>query len=95
MSRMSESKSVRSMIERLVRSVVREETRDCVRAYKAVVVSAPSSGVCSVQLIGDTSVLSLPYSSKCSGVSVGEVVWVAVLFGSMRNAIVWETADFQ
>lgn len=95
MAKLEEAKEFRKAIESVAREVIAQETKDCLRVYKAKVTSAPSGGVCSVQLVGDTTTLTIPYSSKASSVSVGAVVWVAVLFNDMRNAIVWETADFR
>lgn len=95
MENLQQASALRAMLSDIVREVVREETRDCLRVYKAVVTSAPNGSVCSVRLVGDTTVLSLPYSSKVANVSAGSVVWVAVLFGNLRNGIVWETSNFR
>lgn len=95
MDKLQKSQELTSEMKNLIKKTVESATRDCFRVYKAEVVSAPSNGLCTVQLIGDSTALSLPYSSKCASVSVGSVVWVAVLFGSFRNAVVWETADFR
>ena len=90
-----DAKEVRKAIAAVVREEVEELTRDCFRVRKAVVTSAPNGSVCRVQLVGDDTILALPYSSRAASVSAGDVVWVAVLGPSMRNAIVWETADFR
>ena len=95
MSLLSDAKEVRSAIAAIVRDEIERQTGDCFRVRKAVVKSSPNGSTCSVQLIGDDTTLALPYSSKVSSVSVGSVVWVAVLGPSMRNAIVWETANFR
>ena len=95
MSLLSDAKEVRAAIEAIVRDEIDRETRDCFRVRKAVVTTAPNGTKCSVKLVGDDTILSLPYSSAVSSVSVGNVVWVAILGNSMRNAIVWETADFR
>ncbi len=95
MNLLDDAKVVREAIASVVRDVIGEETRDCFRVRKAVVTSAPNGSKCSVRLVGDETVLSLPYSSAVSSVSVGDVVWVAILGSSMRNALVWETADFR
>lgn len=94
MNLFNDAKVVREAIVSVVREVIGEETRDCFRVRKAVVTSAPNGSVCRVQLVGDDTILALPYSSRTTSVSAGDVVWVAVLGPSMRNAIVWETADF-
>lgn len=90
-----DAKEVRKAIAAVVREEVEDLTRDCLRVRKAKVTAAPNGSVCKVQLVGDNTELSLPYSSKVSSVTVGSVVWVAVLGPSMRNAIVWETANFR
>lgn len=100
MSLLADAKEVRSAIAAIVRDEVRKQTSDCFRVRKATVYASPNSttGICKVQLIGDVgndTILSLPYSSAVSSVSPGAVVWVAVLGNSMRNAIVWETANFR
>ena len=95
MSLLSEAKEIKAAIAAVVREEIERETRDCFRVKKAKVTSAPNGATCSVKFIGDDTVLSLPYSSRVSSVSVGSVVWVAILGNSMRNAIVWETANFR
>lgn len=94
MSSLSDASAFRDAIAQVVREEIRSETRDCFRVRKAVVETAPNGSVCVVKLVGDETSLSLPYSSAVSSVSAGDVVWVGILFGSMRNAFVWETADF-
>ncbi len=95
MSLLADAKEVRAAIEAIVRDEIDRDTRDCFRVRKAVVTTAPNGTKCSVKLVGDDTILSLPYSSAVSSVSVGNVVWVAILGNSMRNAIVWETANFR
>lgn len=90
-----DARVVRDAIVRVVRDETAAMMRDCFRVRKAVVVTAPDGFVCSVRLVGDETVLSLPYSSAVSSVSAGDVVWVAILGSSMRNALVWETDDFR
>ncbi len=86
---------MRDLIKSIVRDVVKDETRSCLRTYKAKIISAPNGVNCSVQLIGEDSTLVVPYSSKMSTAAVGDIVWLAVPFGSFKNAIVWETGDFK
>ena len=95
MSVNNDARIVREAIVRVVQEEVDKITRDCFRVRKAVVTTAPNGTKCSVKLIGDDTILSLPYSSAVSSVSAGDVVWVAILGSSMRNAIVWETHDFR
>lgn len=95
MSILSDAADFREAITSVVRDEIEKQTRDCMRVRKAVVTSAPNGSVCGVRFVGDDTVLSLPYSSAVSSVSVGDAVWVAVLYGSLRNAVVWETAKFR
>jgi len=97
MALLDDAKEVRAALAEVIRQEVNGLTQDCFRVKKAIVQTAPNSttGKCSVQLIGDDTVLSIPYSSEVSSVSAGAVVWVAYWGGSMRNAIVWQTADFK
>ena len=90
-----EGELMREFIKSIVRDVVKEETRSCFRTYKAKIISPPNGTSCSVQLIGEYNVLKVPYSSKMATAAVGDIVWIAVPFGSLKNAIVWETGDFQ
>ena len=87
--------TVTAALEEVIRQVVSEMTEDCFRVKKAIVQSAPNGSVCRVKLVGDDTILSLPYSSDVSSVGAGAVVWVAILGSSMRNAIVWQTANFR
>lgn len=97
MALLEDAKAVREAIAEVIRQEVERLTQDCFRVRKAVVQTAPNSttGKCSVQLVGDDTILSIPYSSEVSSVSAGSVVWVAWWGGSMRNAIVWQTANFR
>lgn len=97
MALLEDAKEVRAALAEVIRQEVERLTQDCFRLKKAIVQTAPNSttGKCSVQLIGDDTVLSIPYSSEVSSVSAGAVVWVAYWGGSMRNAIVWQTANFR
>lgn len=90
-----DAKEVRAALAEVIRQEVVELTADCFRLKKAVVADTPGVTRMSVRLVGDNTVLSIPYSSEVSSVSVNDVVWVAYWGGSMRNAIVWQTADFR
>lgn len=94
MSILSDAAQFREAIASIVREEIEDQTKDCFRVRKAIVSAAPNGTVCRVHLVGDETELSLPYSSAVSTVSVGDVVWVAILFGSMRNAIVWDRYNF-
>lgn len=92
---MNESARIRQAITKIVKEVIAEETKPCFRVYKAKVVTAPNGSVCEVQLVGDDNTMSLPYSSKVANVEENAMVWVATIYNSFSNAIVWETINFQ
>ena len=88
----------RKAVEDIASSIVMEKIKNCFQIRKATVVTAPYidsnlGNVCKVVFAGDTTELVLPYSSKLSNISVNQIVLVA-FFGSLRNAIVWETPNF-
>lgn len=91
---MNYSEQIRKSIEEVVRETIKKETKDCFRIYKAKVITAPNGNTCTVQLIGDSTQLTIPYSSDCSTVTENQFVWVAAPYG-FRNAIVWQTIDFK
>ena len=95
MSLLSDAKEVREAIAAVVREEADSLMRDCLRVRKAKVTTVPNGSACGITLVGDSTEIMLPYSSAVSSVSAGDVVWVAILGNSMRNAIVWETADFR
>lgn len=95
MSSISESKQIRRAIERIVRDVVRVETRNCIRARKAVVVSEPDGQACTVRFIGETATLKLPYSSRVADVTQGATVLVATFGNNLANSVVWERTSFK
>ena len=95
----SQSEELKAVLKTIVKDIVRQETRPCFRVYKAQVVTAPyndadKNSVCDVKLIGDSDSITIPYSSKMASMQVNDFVWVATIFDSFRNAIVWETIDF-
>lgn len=91
---MNYSEQIRKSIEEVVRETIKKETKDCFRIYKAKVITAPNGTTCTVQLIGDSTQLTIPYSSDCSTVTANQFVWVAAPYG-FRNAIVWQKIDFK
>ena len=100
MNALENAKELKRMMKTIIKEVVQEETKACLRVYKATVIAAPYTdpqrgSVCQIRLSGDSSVLTVPYSSKVQSMSVGDLVLVAPTFGSMRNAIVWEFQNFK
>lgn len=91
---MNESARIRQAITKIVKEVIAEETKPCFRVYKAQVKEAPNGKTCKVQLVGDENTIDLSYSSECARVAIGSMVWVATLYDSFSNAVVWQPADF-
>ena len=89
---LKDSRDIRTAIENIAREICREETRDCLRLYKATVTMAAAVGgsEMGVKLVGDATELFLPYKSTVADAAVGSAVWVAKIYGSWRNAIVWD-----
>lgn len=92
MSILSESERLERAIRSIVKKIIEEETRDCFRVSKAVVSTAPDGSVCGVKYVGDDTEMFLPYTTTVAGVSVGDCVLVATVYGSLRNAVVWQTS---
>lgn len=90
----SESAEIYSLLESIVSKIIAEKTKSCFRVYKASVVSPPSGNTVGVSLVGENTVLNLPFSSAVSDITVGNLVWVGVIFGNFRNAFVWQKIDF-
>lgn len=93
----NESDALKRAIMPFLERVINEKTRECLRMYKAIVVSAPnqSTGKCDVRLVGQENTFSLPYSTDVSNVTAGQAVWVATTYNSWRNAVVLYTIDFK
>ena len=96
-----QSEHLRQALMPFIQKIVDERTRECLRTYKAKVVSVPNAetGLCEIQLMGQGGIenpttVSLPYSTAVSSVSVGDMVWVATTYNSWRNAVVWQKIKF-
>ena len=86
---------IKQALKKIIKEVIDEETKPCFRLYQAKVTTVPNGNTCGIQLLADTQTINLPYSSKVSNVKVGDFVWVATIYNSFSNAIVWETIDFK
>ncbi len=98
MSLLSETQSLKKAIREVAKEVIKEETRDCLRLRKAIVIAAPLGNSCTVRFVGEDSSsggITIPYSSKVADAQVGDSVWVLIIYNSLRNAIAWEKGDFQ
>nr|DAF90881.1 MAG TPA: hypothetical protein [Siphoviridae sp. ctnMR5] len=84
----NESERLKRVITPVIEKIANKATESALRMYKATVVALPNNGTVSIKFVNDTTTLSLPYNSGLS-LAVGAVVWVAVLYNDMRNAIVW------
>lgn len=93
---MNESRELKRYIDSIIENKVRSmpDFKNCFRVQKAKVITAPNGTTCQVTLIGQDKVLTLPYSSAVSDISVGDIVWVGIIFNSLSNAIVWQKEDF-
>ena len=97
MSILSETESFKKAVTEVARKVIQEETRDCLRLRKAVVIAAPLGNSCTVRFVGedtDSGGVTIPYSSEVAGAVVGNSVWVLIIYNSLRNAIAWKMGDF-
>lgn len=97
MSILSDTQAFVKAIKTICKEVIKEETRDCVRMKKAVIIAAPSGGSCQIRFVGenaDAGGITVPYSSDVAGAAVGDSVWILVPYGSLRNAIAWKMGDF-
>lgn len=91
---LSQSEIIKRAIERVADAEIEKKTAPCFRTYKAIVTEAPNGTTCKVRLVGDETILTLPYASKLSEITAGKFVWVGAFYNvdnSFSNAIVWET----
>lgn len=97
MGKIEESRELKKYIEELVRKTVQEETRPCLRLYKAVVTSEViediGGSICEVKLVGEDTTLTVP--SMTSGIMQGSVVWVGTAYNNFRNAFIFSTESFE
>ena len=97
MSVLSETQAFVQAIKKICKETIKEETRDCLRVKKAVIIAAPSGSSCQVRFVGEDAAsggITSPYSSEVAQAQVGNSVWVLILYGSLRNAIAWKRGDF-
>ncbi len=91
----SELLKIKQSLTKIIKEVIEEETKPCFRIYKAKVTSAPNGSKIGVKLIGQETTMNLPYSTNVRNATVGNIVWVATIYNSFSNALVWETVDFK
>ena len=89
-----DSEKIRNAITKIVKDVLKDEEKPCFRLYKATLKTAPNGTTCGVQLAGESETINLPYSSAINGVSTESIVWVATLYNSFSNGIVFAPIDF-
>lgn len=94
----SESEKLKAALAPIVRDIMRSdpEYNSCLRVKKAKVIVAPNTttNVCTVQIVGDTTELTIPFSSRVTSATAGEMVWVLIISNSLSSAIVWEKIRF-
>ena len=94
---LTEAQKIKKAIARVADEEINKLTAACFRVYKAVVTTAPNGTTCQVRLVGDETILDLPYAKKLENITAGTFVWVGAFYAtdnSLSNAIVWETLDF-
>lgn len=98
MDRITQSERIKKALTKIVRNILKNDSdfQSCFRVYLAKVTVAPDavSKKCSVRLISQQTELTIPFSSACSGCSVGDMVLVGTVSNSFRNAVVWQKYDF-
>lgn len=96
MSVLNDAKLAKEALEKVIDNRIDIQTRDCMRLYKARVISPANENtkVMGVQLIQDTAEMELPYTKAVANAQAGDIVWVATIYGSWRNAIVFANSDF-
>lgn len=94
----TESEKLKAALTPIVREIMRSdpEYTSCLRVQKAKVISPPDGSTCTVRIIGETTDLELPYSSRIpTSIQVGAMVWVLIISNSLSSAIVWERINFR
>lgn len=98
----TQASELRRVLVPLIEKVVDERTKECLRTYKAKVVTSPNAEVinmCRVQLAGQAGednpvTLLLPFSTAVADVEAESYVWVATTNNSWKNAVVWQKIKF-
>lgn len=88
---------LRNALNTIIGNKNREDTQDCLRIYKAKISTAYNAQTkkCGVKLNGDDIEISAQCTSFMAHKAVGDVVWVAMPFSNLRNAVVWGDSGFQ
>ena len=96
MSLLNDAKLAKEALEKVIDHRIDVQTRDCMRLYKAKVVTPANENtkVMGVQLIQDTAEMDLPYTKAVANAQEGDIVWVATIYDSWRNAVVFANSDF-
>lgn len=85
---------IKQSLKKIIKEVVDEDTKPCLRLYQAQITTPPNGATCGVQLIGDNNSIDLPYSNIITSAKIGDFVWVATIYDSFSNAIVYAPIDF-
>lgn len=95
MSIFDEAKKLKKTIVKIASEQILAQTKDCLRLYKATVATAVVTvgDTIGVKLVGDETILNLPFSNAAGSATVNSVVWVQVIANNFRNAIVVATDD--
>lgn len=88
-------RTIKQTIHNIAAEASREENVAAFRLYKAVVTEAPDAvtHVGKIRFVGESSQISLPFVNNTRSSVAGDIVWVATVFDSFRNAVVWAKKD--
>ena len=100
MSLLETSAKAKKAIEEVSRETAEKVSRSSVKAYKAVIVTAPYQPnnsdryYCGIRLMGDETEITVLCPPRLTDLVAGDFVWVIILFSSWKNAVVWQKYDF-
>lgn len=88
-------RSLYRSIESISKTTSKEENVSAFRLYKAVVTVAPdpTTYIGKIRFVGETTQISVPFVNNTKTSAAGDIVWVATVFDSLRNAVAWAKKD--
>lgn len=95
MSQTSRSKPLKKAVETIAKSASRQQNAAAFRLYKAVVTDPPDqeTRIGKIRFAGERTKIKLKFVNNTKSSVVGDIVWVATVFDSLRNAVVWAKQD--
>lgn len=95
MASINEATELQSYLEKIVRKIIRENEKPCLRLYKATVYDLPYTQkgkyMCQVKLIGEDEPITV--LSPVSDLYVDEIVWVGTVYDSFSNAFIFSNEN--